>query len=116
MHETHQALRVQLRGILSNDDLPFPRATNQTFGKYSHTIGEAQETDITSSETFERDFAHPNHDEDRASSFGCRIESPGAGGPTRSPQRGLLVLNGKASVHLLAMGKEAPQQWRSWIA
>lgn len=137
------AIRHQLFDILTDDDLSFALPSNPTIGELLRDWGDYDKRYADSFRTFKMSYTDQAPDvemtvpalrqwfadleadlKDALSSLSDadienRIIERGFPAPARVQfhiyREGLLIVYGKLSVYLKALGKTLPQQWQQWV-
>ena len=143
--EHYQALRAKMLDLLSDADLAHKFEGSPSLGGLCQDIGETEQSYINSFKAFKLDFSYKQPDASLATSTSALaawyanldkelkaliegytdqdlnrpIDRGGWNVPVRLNldiyKEALLIFYGKAWVHLQALGKTLPEQWREWI-
>ena len=143
--EHYQALRAKMLDLLNDADLAHKFEGSPSLGELCKDIGETEQSYINSFKAFKLDFSYKQPDASLATSTSALaawyanldkelkaliegytdqdlnrpIDRGGWNVPVRLNldiyKEALLIFYGKAWVHLHALGKTLPEQWREWI-
>ena len=143
--EHYQALRTKMLDLLNDADLAHKFEGSPSLGELCKDIGETEQSYINSFKAFKLDFSYKQPDASLATSTSALaawyanldkelkalieaytdqdlnrpIDRGGWNVPVRLNldiyKEALLIFCGKAWVHLQALGKTLPEQWREWI-